>query len=119
MAVSVDASETRSEEEDYLWQIRLNVFEKARTVASVCTSGTLCTVSGHEGIEGSPFGSFVDYVLDDEGNPVLLMNEMSMHTMNIEKYALNGAGEDEQSTKSPLVTLFTQLASETSASKNR
>lgn len=63
--------------------IRLNVNEKARTVTSVCTSGTLCTLSGSEGIEGSPFGSYVDYVLDDNGFPVLLMNEMSMHTMNI------------------------------------
>ena len=49
----------------------------------MCTSGTLCTLSGSEGIEGSPFGSYVDYVLDDDGFPVLLMNEMSMHTMNI------------------------------------
>jgi heme iron utilization protein len=81
--------------------IRLNVNEKARTVTSVCTSGTLCTSSGHEGIEGAPFGSYVDYVLDDKGNPVLLMNEMSMHTINIRENALNNGG---------LVTLFTQLA---------
>ena len=76
--------------------IRLNVNEKARTVTSVCTSGTLCTLSCHEGIEGSPFGSYVDYVLDDNGYPVLLMNEMSMHTMNIHN---NADG---------LVTLFMQ-----------
>lgn len=86
--------------------IRLNVYEKARTVTSVCTSGTLCTVSSHEDIEGSPFGSFVDYVLDDQGNPVLLMNDMSMHTINIEKAAekVDGVG--------PMVTLFTQLSSQ-------
>lgn len=83
-------------------EIKLNVFEKARTVTSVCTSGTMCTVSSHEGIAGSPFGSFVDYVLDDNGLPVLLMNEMSMHTINIEQ-----AGDD------PMVTLFTQLSSQT------
>lgn len=76
-------------------------------MASVCTSGTLCTVSGHDGIQGAPFGSFVDYVLDDEGNPVLLMNEMSMHTINIEQNALNAA---DDATCSPLVTLFTQLS---------
>jgi heme iron utilization protein len=99
---------TDGTEEDYLWQLRLNVFEKAKTVASVCTSGTLCTVSSHDGIEGAPFGSFVDYVLDDEGNPVLLMNEMSMHTINIEQNALNGAADG--SNCSPLVTLFTQLS---------
>lgn len=78
--------------------IRLNVNEKARTVTSVCTSGTLCTLSAAEGIEGAPFGSFVDYVLDDEGHPILLMNEMSMHTINIRK--------------NPKVTLFTQLSFE-------
>jgi len=82
-------------------EIRLNIFEKARTVTSVCTSGTMCTLSVQEGIEGSPFGTHVDYVLDDEGNPVLLMNEMSMHTINIEK------AKNMEST--PMVTLFTQL----------
>jgi putative heme iron utilization protein len=107
-------SKISNENEDYLWQLRLNVFEKAKTVASVCTSGTLCTVSGHDGIEGAPFGSFVDYVLDDRGNPVLLMNEMSMHTINIEKNALNGGKNGEQGVSS-LVTLFTQLASENGA----
>jgi len=96
-------------ESDYLWELRLNVNEKARTVASVCTSGTLCTVSGHNGIEGAPFGSFVDYVLDDDGNPVLLMNDMSMHTINIERNALNNEGDGP----SDLVTLFTQITSET------
>jgi len=85
--------------------IRLNVYEKARTVTSVCTSGTLCTVSAHDGIEGAPFGSFVDYVLDDQGNPVFLMNAMSMHTINIQKAAEQGPA---------LVTLFTQLSSSSS-----
>ncbi|VEU33982.1 unnamed protein product [Pseudo-nitzschia multistriata] len=103
-----EESVSESEESEYLWNLRLNVNEKARTVASVCTSGTLCTVSGHDGIQGAPFGSFVDYVLDDEGNPVLLMNEMSMHTMNIEQNAISN-----QDGVSNLVTLFTQLASET------
>ncbi|KAK1748027.1 pyridoxamine 5'-phosphate oxidase [Skeletonema marinoi] len=86
-------------------EIRLNVPEKARTVTAVCTSGTLCTSSHMDGIEGAPFGSFVDYVLDDTGNPVLLMNEMSMHTINIQK---SGDGS--------LVTLFAQLGGPTSAS---
>lgn len=81
--------------------IRLNNYEKARTVTSVCTSGTLCTTSSHDGIEGAPFGSFVDYVLDDDGNPVLLMNSMSMHTINIQE---NGN----------MVTLFTQLTPQAS-----
>ncbi|KAL3937957.1 MAG: hypothetical protein SGBAC_007039 [Bacillariaceae sp.] len=103
----------QEDEEDYLWQIRLNLFEKAKTVTSVCTSGTLCTMSSHEGIEGSPFGSFVDYVLDDDGNPVLLMNEMSMHTINIQKNSMNMANHGATVDGSTLVTLFTQLAADT------
>jgi len=78
-------------------KIRLSVEEKAKTVISVCTSGTLCTTSSHDGIEGAPFGSFVDYVLDDDGNPILLMNEMSMHSLNI-------ANDPDG-----MVTLFAQL----------
>ena len=77
--------------------IRLQINEKARTVLAVSTSGTLCTKSSHDGIEGSPFGSYVDYVLDDEGCPVLLMNEMSMHTVNV------------RDDPGGLVTLFVQL----------
>jgi heme iron utilization protein len=86
------------EEAPAIPNIRLNINEKARTVTSVCKSGTLCTLSAADGIEGAPFGSFVDYVLDDQGHPILLMNEMSMHTINIRK--------------NPKVTLFTQLAFE-------
>ena len=74
----------------------------------MCTSGTLCTTSASEGIEGAPFGSFVDFVLDDEGNPVLLMNEMSMHTMNIREAAESSVNGLEKGRK--LVTLFSQLA---------
>jgi len=93
-------------------EIRLNVFEKARTVTSVCTSGTMCTVSATQGIEGAPFGSFVDYVLDDNGLPVLLMNDMSMHTINIaEKTDADGGAS--------MVTLFTQLSSQTAVSPSK
>lgn len=107
-------------DEDYLWQLRLNVFEKAKTVASVCTSGTLCTVSSHEGIQGAPFGSFVDYVLDERGNPVLLMNEMSMHTINIQRNAMTPPTTDAgTASASPLVTLFTQLASDASSPQSQ
>jgi len=120
VAVQEDGSETKieqqkqeGEEEDPLLETRLNIFEKAKTVTSFCTSGTLCTMSCHEGIEGSPFGSFVDYVLDDEGNPVLLMNEMSMHTINIQKNSIDLANHGATVDGSSLVTLFTQLAADT------
>ncbi len=82
--------------------------EKARTVTSVCTSGTLCTTSKSEGIEGAPFGSYVDFVLDDVGNPVLLMNAMSMHTVNIRESADYQQGRQ-------MATLFAQLAGQSSS----
>ena len=101
------ATTAPSATEPVLDDIRLNINEKARTVTEVCTSGTLCTVSSEPGIDGAPFGSFVDYVLDDKGYPVLLMNEMSMHTVNIEKASAEG--------EPALVTLFTQLGSNAAA----
>lgn len=98
------ASEESSNSDSPPTDIRLNVFEKARTVTSVCTSGTLCTLAAREGMEGTPFGSYVDYVLDDRGNPILLMNDMSMHTINIQQTT-------ETTGKPAVVTLFTQRES--------
>lgn len=101
--VNGDATATAAETPDL--NIRLSVNEKARTVTSTCTSGTLCTVSSSDGIEGAPFGSFVDYVLDDDGFPVLLMNEMSMHTLNIRD--------------NNMVSLFAQLGGSGSENKGQ
>ncbi len=95
---SVNGLSSKGEDQDPLTSIRLSVQEKAKTVITVCSSGTLCTTSNADGIDGAPFGSFVDYVLDDDGNPILLMNEMSMHTMNI------------VSNPSKPVTLFAQFS---------
>lgn len=94
-------------------KVKLSTCEKARTVTSISTSGTLCTVSTAEGIEGAPFGSFVDYVLDDAGNPVFLMNERSMHTININTPLdeSSSSQQQQQQRSSKLVTLFTQLSS--------
>ena len=114
VAVNGDASAVGSADSDDNTQIRLNVYEKARTVTSVCTSGTLCTLSAHDGIQGAPFGSFVDYVLDDEGNPVLLMNEMSMHTINVETASASSTDGEPA-----LVTLFTQLGGNPSAGSGK
>mmetsp|Transcript_23870 Transcript_23870/g.34916 ORF Transcript_23870/g.34916 Transcript_23870/m.34916 type:complete len:360 (+) Transcript_23870:1-1080(+) len=105
IAAAVNGETTSTHGSQYT-AIKLSVCEKARTVATVCTSGTMCTLSSHEGIEGSPFGSFVDYVLDDDGNPVLLMNEMSMHTINIRE----NAKSDGESTGKNMVSLFMQTA---------
>jgi putative heme iron utilization protein len=102
--------------------IRLNVNEQARTVTSVCTSGTHCTLSSHAGIEGAPFGSLVDYVLDDQGCPVLLMNDMSMHTINIQQAIIANMEQQASSAttkpSSAWVTLFTQLGSSSNTLSN-
>ena len=74
---------------------RPSIVDKARTITHVCTSGTLCTMSVTEGAEGVPFGSYVDYVLDDKGWPVLLLSAQSIHTINVKS--------------SSLVSLFAQL----------
>ena len=69
---------------------RPSTVDKARTITHVCTSGTLCTTSRGEhapGTEGSPFGSYVDYILDDKGWPVLLLSDQSMHTANIKEFS--------------------------------
>jgi len=51
----------------------------------------------------------VDFVLDDDGNPVFLMNEMSMHTVNIR--------DEVAKDKNALVTLFVQFGSSGSGDK--
>ena len=75
--------------------IRPTITDKARTITHVCNSGTLCTTSVMDDVSGAPFGSYVDYILDDQGWPVLLLSEQSLHTVNIKH--------------SPLVSLFCQL----------
>lgn len=74
---------------------RPSIVDKARTITHICNSGTLCTTSVIGGAEGSPFGSYVDYVLDEKGWPVMLLSAQSLHTINIKQ--------------SPMVSLFTQL----------
>lgn len=64
---------------------RPSIVDKARTITHICTSGTLCTTSVMADAEGSPFGSYVDYVLDDNGWPVMLLSAQSLHTININK----------------------------------
>lgn len=75
--------------------IRPTTTDRARTVTYVCTSGTLCTTSVMEELNGAPFGSYVDYILDEKGWPVMLLSDQSMHTQNIKQQ--------------PLVSLFCQL----------
>jgi putative heme iron utilization protein len=75
--------------------LRPTTVDKARTITHVCSGGTLCTSSVMAGVEGFPFGSYVDYILDENGWPVLLLSDQSLHTQNLNK--------------NPSVSLFCQL----------
>lgn len=83
--------------------IRLSLSERARTVTYVATAATLGTFSPENAAAeaaaleaaGTPFGSYVDYILDDKGWPVLLLSEQSLHTQNIKA--------------NPRVSLFVQM----------
>ena len=51
--------------------------ERARTLAGVIGTGTLCTLR-----DGHPYGSFVTYGLDG-GSPVFLVSVLAEHTKNL------------------------------------
>jgi putative heme iron utilization protein len=55
--------------------------EYARSLAATYDRGTLSTLNE----EGYPFGSLVLYVLDDRGQPVMLLSELAEHTKNIRR----------------------------------
>ena len=55
--------------------------ESARSLVSATTVGSLATVSVD--VPGYPFGSVVNYALDDEGNPLLLLSDLAEHTRNL------------------------------------
>jgi hypothetical protein len=76
-------------------QLYPTIIEKSRTIPNVCVTGTLCSTSISDGISGSPFGSSVDYITDDKGWPILLLNQFSEHSQNI--------------LTNPSVSLFCQL----------
>mmetsp|Transcript_14428 Transcript_14428/g.20452 ORF Transcript_14428/g.20452 Transcript_14428/m.20452 type:complete len:340 (-) Transcript_14428:2-1021(-) len=65
--------------------IILSTVERARTVTHIANSGSLCTYSKSDDpvLQGAPFGSHVDYVLDSNGWPIFLLAEASLHTNNI------------------------------------
>ena len=91
---NVDNLEQTSIDND---NIRLTIAEQAKTVCYVANSATLSTFSSKDCTDlskedlcaeinyskGLPFGSYVDYILDDKGWPVLLLSEQSLHTENL------------------------------------
>lgn len=54
--------------------------ETARTVADLCTEGSLCTVNA----EGFPIGAPVSYRLDSDGNPIMAIVAGSPEAANLE-----------------------------------
>ena len=58
--------------------------ERARTLVTEITTGTLCTLALEP--EGYPYGSFVT-VAFDEGNPVFLISALAEHTHNLQRDA--------------------------------
>ncbi len=59
-----------------------NFAERVRTLVSLCTIGTLSTVSRKR--SGYPFGSLMPYSIDETGRPIFLISNMAMHTQNIQ-----------------------------------
>lgn len=94
-AIQEPGAKVGSSSEVTTGDIRPSITDKARTITHVCTSGTLCTTSVMDDVTGAPFGSYVDYILDENGWPVLLLSDQSLHTQNIYQ--------------NPSVSLFCQL----------
>jgi|YelNatPaOPRAMG01_1025707.scaffolds.fasta_scaffold88686_1 putative heme iron utilization protein len=60
---------------------QLSTGERARTVLHVCATGTLCTASFKHG--GHPFGTHVDFILDEWGRPIFLLAKNAAHSINL------------------------------------
>jgi hypothetical protein len=55
--------------------------ETARTIVDLVAHGTLCTV----GEDGIPLGTYVSYVLDEAGQPILRLRADAVHTANLKR----------------------------------
>ncbi len=72
--------------------------ERSRTLLHLSSSGTLATESRKH--PGYPFASVMPYALDEEGNPIVLISALAMHTQNLRADAkcsllvTQGAGDD-------------------------
>jgi putative heme iron utilization protein len=55
--------------------------ERARTLAAQVGAGTLATLSRKH--PGHPFASLMPYALDGDGQPLLLISTMAVHTQNL------------------------------------
>lgn len=60
----------------------MNAAAEARQFLHVTHSGVLSTISAR--LEGYPFGSIAPFVLDHDGNPLILISTIAEHTKNIQ-----------------------------------
>ena len=69
----------------------------ARRLARTHSNGVLSTLSAD--MDGWPFGSVAPYILDFEGNPILLLSDLAQHSRNIQRDGRVSllAWEDEKS----------------------
>lgn len=57
----------------------------ARTsVDAACRTGVLSTISAHPSSAGFPFGSVVEFAVDDSGYPLLSTSTLSPHTADLQ-----------------------------------
>ncbi|GJD08629.1 Glutamyl-tRNA reductase-binding protein, chloroplastic [Galdieria sulphuraria] len=80
---SAKSGKEQSVVEENRARFRLSFGEQARTVVQVCKTGTLCTSSVEH--DDTPFGSHVDYILDDFGRPIVLLAQNAAHMRNLRK----------------------------------
>lgn len=59
---------------------RMSAAEVARTITSLLSYGTLSTIND----SGSPLGTYVTFVLDDHGCPLLRLRADAVHTSNLQ-----------------------------------
>jgi hypothetical protein len=76
----------QEEEQDLSLHLYPTITEKSRTISNICLTGTLCSLSKSDEIEGSPYGSSVDFITDEKGWPVLLLSDLSEHAQNIQSH---------------------------------
>lgn len=60
-------------------EARKSSAEVAKTITNLVTYGTLCTSTE----EGLPLGTFITFILDDDGCPMLRLRKDAVHTNNL------------------------------------
>ena len=96
--------------------------ERARTLVSQITTGTLCTLAAEP--KGYPYGSFVTVAFDN-GAPVFLVSTMAEHTRNLQQdsrasllVAEGGSDDPLANGRVTLLGLCTQVEGDSSSARS-